>query len=594
MQPSDGEERSDEVQLEVDRASPATMPSCNDGMEVHFFSTGSRVMDTWITRSGKLVTTKYDEAFPHGDFCVDRTSSGDLVAVMCNPCSEKLQCIHLCCPHGQAFMTNPDYDYADFDSLPSICVKIDGGVEYHPEVWDKEHERLLEWERNKHYILVAPALGRPEEEKSIGFQCPNEYAGLSYVPDDLGDFKILSDGSLEGSNLTDYEASKDGLVKTTSISSPDTYCMIIGTPPDYSDYGEDKNDTDEDTSEELKQTYMQCAKPEEESWQETFTGDFQPVALIISVVFLFLTLIVYLLEKELRGTLVGKITVGFIMNLSVCFIVIADSDVKNGDKSFDRRGTTSCILSGYLIIYFFQSFFFWLNAMAINIWLPFSSFRTKFDNISETKRFILCSIYAQGLPLVICAIIAIIDDSGKGKSSSELQLYPEMGVYSCFLGSQKTISMTSYFTSPVFLYHQSVVILVQISNLVFLVSTWRQVCQAGDGHQDQERSGKQRKRHQFSLFVKLFFILGFQWSADLLSTALSVEHGFDETFFVRLFLDLVNLFAGVLIFIVLICNKPVLKRIKQRIVPDTNTQDIKMSVVQEQLSSSVRERDTEM
>ena len=48
-------------------------------------------MDTWITRSGKLVTTKYDDAFPHGDFCVDRTSSGDLVAVMCNPCSEKVK-----------------------------------------------------------------------------------------------------------------------------------------------------------------------------------------------------------------------------------------------------------------------------------------------------------------------------------------------------------------------------------------------------------------------------------------------------------------------------------------------------------------------
>ena len=43
----------------------------------------------------------------------------------------------------------------------------------------------------------------------------------------------------------------------------------------------------------------------------------------------------------------------------------------------------------------------------------------------------------------------------------------------------------------------------------------------------------------FSLLCKL----GFHWIAELVSTALGEEHGFDETFYVRLFLDLVNLFA---------------------------------------------------
>ena len=36
---------------------------------------------------------------------------------------------------------------------------------------------------------------------------------------------------------------------------------------------------------------------------------------------------------------------------------------------------------------------------------------------------------------------------------------------------------------------------------------------------------------------------GFHWTADLLSTALAVEHGWQETFYFQLFLDLVNLFS---------------------------------------------------
>jgi hypothetical protein len=120
-----------------------------------------------------------------------------------------------------------------------------------------------------------------------------------------------------------------------------------------------------------------------------------------------------------------------------------------------------------------------------------------------------CFVYAQGLPLIICAITAIIDATGKGKPSSKLQFYPEMGVYSCFLGSEKTSARKSYFSSPAFIYHQSVIILVQISNLIFLVLTGRQVCRPGDVPDNEDRN-KGRNLQHFYLFVKLFFILGNQ------------------------------------------------------------------------------------
>ena len=51
---------------------------------------------------------------------------------------------------------------------------------------------------------------------------------------------------------------------------------------------------------------------------------------------------------------------------------------------------------------------------------------------------------------------------------------------------------------------------------------------------------KDSSRH-LSMFAKIFTVLGFTWISEIVSTALHVEHH-QQTFHVRLFLDLVNLF----------------------------------------------------
>ena len=52
---------------------------------------GFAVADAWLTTSGQLVTTRYGEQFQHGDFCVETTTTGTIVAVMCNPCGGKVR-----------------------------------------------------------------------------------------------------------------------------------------------------------------------------------------------------------------------------------------------------------------------------------------------------------------------------------------------------------------------------------------------------------------------------------------------------------------------------------------------------------------------
>ena len=379
-----------------------------------------------------------------------------------------------------------------------MCAET-GGLEYHPQILHHTHtDRILQWQRNKDYHLKA-AVNDEALNQSLSFTCPEDYVGLSWAPTDIGDFNIISDGSLRGSNLPDYKESEDGSVKRTSIWRSDTYCMVISSPPDYSDYSEASGHV---ADEDLQLSFMHCVKMEEKSWEEIFRRRFHPAALIISIVFLFLTLLVYITDKVLRESVMGKITIGFLFNLASCFIVITDNIIKEGDSSYDRRGTLSCIISGYLIMYFFHSFFFWLNTLAFHIWTAYSSCKMKHASCTDKKMFLGYCLYSQVLPLLICCLTAGIDSAGKGKPNSELQFYPEMGVYSCFLGSQSTSAGISYFTSPVFIYHQSVLIISQLANLVMIILTWIHMVQVGGG------LTQERKTNNFSLFIKLFFILG--------------------------------------------------------------------------------------
>jgi hypothetical protein len=53
------------------------------------FSVSDNVRDTWITVEGKLVTSRYEAEFDHGDFCIDReVETGGVVAVMCDACKK--------------------------------------------------------------------------------------------------------------------------------------------------------------------------------------------------------------------------------------------------------------------------------------------------------------------------------------------------------------------------------------------------------------------------------------------------------------------------------------------------------------------------
>ena len=50
---------------------------------------------------------------------------------------------------------------------------------------------------------------------------------------------------------------------------------------------------------------------------QNFTGIFYPVSIFISCFFILLTICVYIILKELRSNLFGKITLGFLVNVLI-------------------------------------------------------------------------------------------------------------------------------------------------------------------------------------------------------------------------------------------------------------------------------------
>merc|ERR1711970_1679866 len=106
--------------------------------------------------------------------------------------------------------------------------------------------------------------------------------------------------------------------------------------------------------------------------------------------------------------------------------------------------------------------------MSFNIWLKFSRMSMQSPSKEEeNKKFWMYFSYAQGTPLLVVIITAIIDATGEGKPESLIH-YPNMGKYSCGLGAIKTSEHQIYLGDPKFIYFQLFTTILQIANMAFL------------------------------------------------------------------------------------------------------------------------------
>ena len=118
---------------------------------------------------------------------------------MCDACSE-IPCIQMCCPHGEAFFQDPNPENPEDpeNEFRKICIKNEGI--YEPTFHDHTGEPITSWNRNDHYLLVAPKKGKficPVELMSNEAHYHGTFSPIGLLADP-DDFKIFMDGNLNG------------------------------------------------------------------------------------------------------------------------------------------------------------------------------------------------------------------------------------------------------------------------------------------------------------------------------------------------------------------------------------------------------------
>ena len=162
----------------------------------------------------------------------------------------------------------------------------------------------------------------------------------------------------------------------------------------------------DENKEELRAAYFICYDQNPRSSivaGEEFSSRFYPLSVFLSSAFVLFTITIYVIIKDLRKNIFGKLTLGFLINV---FIAYFTAGIVHSLNYFDQkqsfRGTWGCIVLGYIIQHTYVAIFFWTNAMAFTILKTFSNVLLQTVQTDQSKKKILLSIiYGQGRQIII-------------------------------------------------------------------------------------------------------------------------------------------------------------------------------------------------
>ena len=209
------------------------------------------------------------------------------------------------------------------------------------------------------------------------------------------------------------------------------------------------------------------------------------IGLSLSVLALLAVIATYFLFSELRSKLPGKI----VINLSVALMLA--QTVFLYDMFTDVKGR-GCVALAVLLQFLYLAAFCWMNVMAFDVSRTFAGKSHRSPSGSRNKVFLLCLLYAWGVPVFTTGLTLIINHTGTMNVAYGNNYY-------CWITNP--IAMVIFFVVPVVL-----MLLFNIIALVRVLVAVRQVRKVTKTVRDKSTSGQDAR-----MCWKLTAVFGLTW-----------------------------------------------------------------------------------
>ncbi|XP_049858421.1 G-protein coupled receptor Mth2-like isoform X3 [Schistocerca gregaria] len=282
--------------------------------------------------------------------------------------------------------------------------------------------------------------------------------------------------------------------------------------------------------------------------------------LLASVPFLLATFALHALVPR-RRKLHGWNVMSYVASTTVSYLALAAVQLFTNHVS-----GTLCTAAAFIIYFSFLASFFWLNVMCFDIFWTFSGFRSLRGTARERehKKFIIYSIYSWGCPLILLSVTLVMqfhNDIPDGL------LRPQFGVKRCWFPDDITI--LAYFYGPV-----GVLVLC---NIILFILTAIRIAQLK--RETAMLKGTDSRRHdddnrqRFNLYLKLFLVMGVNWSMEVIS---GLVGGPEYVWYVT---DICNTLQGVLIFVIFVWKDRIRRMLMEKFCPKRASTKLSKSTV---------------
>ncbi|XP_071552181.1 uncharacterized protein [Panulirus ornatus] len=265
-----------------------------------------------------------------------------------------------------------------------------------------------------------------------------------------------------------------------------------------------------------------------------------PVLLAVSCVFLAITLLIYVSVPELHAKVHGKCLVSHMSALLLAYVSLITVQWASG-----LMPLAACKIMASVTHFSFLAAFFWLNVMCFDIWWTLKSMRPVAETGELSRfRFKMYSVYSWGCPVVISLVAIIIQALPEHLDI----IRPEFGSRKCWFDNNR--SLWAYF--------YGFVLVLVVANIIFFCQVAYILIMAQNDPIIQRT--RQQNRERMWLYVKLFLVMGLTWIAEVISW----QEGTCEAWIIT---DIINALQGFSIFLIFICKKNMLRRIRSNWEP---------------------------